>query len=44
MAFLTNTFAYGAQMDVNGRSGDMVVFATVAEEGSLSAAARSHWG
>lgn len=28
-------------MDFNGRSGDMVVFATVAEEGSLSAAARA---
>ena len=28
-------------MDFNGRSGEMVVFATVAEEGSLSAAARA---
>ena len=28
-------------MDIGGRSGDMVVFATVAEEGSLSAAARA---
>ncbi|MAG66707.1 MAG: LysR family transcriptional regulator [Pseudomonadales bacterium] len=28
-------------MDFNGRSGDMVVFATVAQEGSLSAAARA---
>lgn len=28
-------------MDIGGRSGDMVVFATVAEQGSLSAAARA---
>ena len=28
-------------MDVGGRSGDMAVFATVAEQGSLSAAARA---
>lgn len=28
-------------MDVNGRSGEMLVFATVAQEGSLSAAART---
>ena len=28
-------------MDIGGRSGDMVVFATVAEHGSLSAAARA---
>ena len=28
-------------MDFNGRSGDMVVFTTVAQEGSLSAAARA---
>ena len=27
-------------MDFNGRSGEMAVFATVAQEGSLSAAAR----
>lgn len=28
-------------MDFNGRSGDMLVFVTVAQEGSLSAAARA---
>ncbi|WP_375182358.1 LysR family transcriptional regulator, partial [Sphingomonas adhaesiva] len=28
-------------MDVTGRSGEMTVFATVAEQGSLSAAARA---
>tara|TARA_Y100001951_G_scaffold71320_1_gene58249 strand:- start:15367 stop:16299 length:933 start_codon:yes stop_codon:yes gene_type:complete len=41
MAFPANTFAYGAQMDFNGRSGEMLVFVTVAEQGSLSAAARA---
>src|SRR5690606_7416869 len=40
MAYPENTFARGAKMDLIGRSGEMQVFATVAEQGSLSAAAR----
>src|ERR1044072_7289261 len=35
------TFARRAQMDIAGRSGEMEVFAKVAQEGSLSAAARA---
>src|SRR3989344_8736774 len=38
---MASTFAPGAQMNVNGRSGEMSVFASVAQEGSLSAAART---
>jgi DNA-binding transcriptional LysR family regulator len=38
---LASTFALGAQMDVGGRSGEMAVVVAVAQEGSLSAAARA---